>query len=54
VERIKNRWRWHVLIKADHPTDLTRLGKYFVQRFPTPKDATKLRITFDRDPVALL
>src|SRR4029079_4322564 len=24
VERIKNRWRWHVLIKAEHPAELTR------------------------------
>lgn len=53
VERIKNRWRWHLLIKAQHPADLTRLGRYFLERFPVPKDA-ELRVTFDRDPVALL
>ncbi len=54
VERIKNRWRWHVLIKAEHPAELTRLSQYFVQRFAPPKDSTKLRVTLDRDPVALL
>jgi hypothetical protein len=43
-----------VLIKAEHPAELTRMSKYFVQRFAVPKDATKLRITLDRDPVALL
>jgi primosomal protein N' (replication factor Y) len=53
VERIKNRWRWHVLIKAEHPVELTRLGRYFLERFPTPKNSG-LRVTFDRDPVALL
>ena len=53
VERIKNRWRWHVLIKAEHPADLTRLGRYFLERFPLPKNAD-LRVAFDRDPVALL
>jgi len=53
VERIKNRWRWHVLIKADHPAELTRLGRYFLERFALPKGAD-LRVTFDRDPVALL
>jgi primosomal protein N' (replication factor Y) (superfamily II helicase) len=53
VERIKNRWRWHVLIKAEHPRDLTRLGRYFLERFPVPKQA-QLRVTLDRDPVALL
>jgi primosomal protein N' (replication factor Y) len=53
VERIKNRWRWHLLIKAEQPRELTRLGRYFVERFPVPKEAG-LRVTFDRDPVALL
>ena len=53
VERIKNRWRWHVLIKAEHPRELTRLGRYFLERFPVPKEA-QLRVTLDRDPVALL
>ncbi|HVX39822.1 MAG TPA: primosomal protein N' [Gemmatimonadaceae bacterium] len=53
VERIKNRWRWHLLIKAEHPRDLTRLGRYFLERFVPPKQAG-LRISLDRDPVALL
>jgi primosomal protein N' (replication factor Y) (superfamily II helicase) len=53
VERIKNRWRWHVLIKAEHPNELTRLGRYFLERFGVPKGA-ELRVTLDRDPVALL
>ncbi|HEY5060182.1 MAG TPA: primosomal protein N' [Gemmatimonadaceae bacterium] len=53
VERIKNRWRWHLLIKAEHPANLTRLGRYFLERFKVPKGA-ELRVTLDRDPVALL
>ena len=53
VERIKNRWRWHVLIKSDQPANLTRLGRYFLERFKVPKGGD-LRVTFDRDPVALL
>ncbi len=53
VERIKNRWRWHVLIKAEHATELTRLGRYFLERYDVPKEA-EMRITMDRDPVALL
>jgi primosomal protein N' (replication factor Y) len=53
VERIKNRWRWHLLIKAEHAGELTRLGRYFLERFPVPKEAD-LRVTLDRDPVALL
>jgi primosomal protein N' (replication factor Y) len=53
VERIKNRWRWHLLIKSEHPAALTRLGRYFLERFPTPTGAD-MRVTLDRDPVALL
>ncbi|MFI5230830.1 MAG: primosomal protein N', partial [Gemmatimonadales bacterium] len=53
VERIKRRWRWHLLIKSERTAELTRLGQYFVERFPVPKEA-ELRLTFDRDPVALL
>jgi primosomal protein N' (replication factor Y) (superfamily II helicase) len=53
VERIKNRWRWHLLIKSEQPRDLTRLGRYFMERFPVPKDGSS-RVAFDRDPVALL
>lgn len=53
VERIKARWRWHVLLKSEHPQELTRVGRYFMERFAVPaRDG--LRVTFDRDPVSLL
>jgi hypothetical protein len=42
-----------VLIKAEHPRDLSRIGRYFLERFKVPNEA-QLRVTFDRDPVALL
>jgi len=53
VERVKNRWRWHVLIKAERSQDLGRVGRYLVERFEVPKQFG-LRMTLDRDPVALL
>ena len=53
VERIKNRWRWHLLLKAAHPGELTRVSRYFLERFDVPGRAG-LRIALDRDPVALL
>ena len=53
IERIKRRWRWHVLLKTAHPGELTRVGRYFMERFEVPSTA-QLRVTFDRDPVALL
>jgi primosomal protein N' (replication factor Y) len=53
IDRIKNRWRWHVLLKADHPGELTRVLRFFLERFQIPKTRS-LRVTVDRDPVALL
>jgi primosomal protein N' (replication factor Y) len=53
VERVKQRWRWHVLIKAERPGELGRVARYLVERFEVPKQFG-LRVTVDRDPVALL
>jgi primosomal protein N' (replication factor Y) len=53
VERVKQRWRWHVLIKAERPQELGRVARYLVERFEIPK-RFGLRMTVDRDPVALL
>jgi len=56
VERIKSRWRWHVLLKTEHAGALTRVARYFLERFDVPKVPRhhELRVTVDRDPVALL
>jgi len=51
IERVKTRWRWHVLLKSPHAGELTRVGRYFMERFKVP---AALRVTLDRDPVALL
>jgi primosomal protein N' (replication factor Y) len=51
VERIKARWRWHVLIKSPNAGDIGRIGRYFAERFEAP---SAVRVTLDRDPVALL
>jgi primosomal protein N' (replication factor Y) (superfamily II helicase) len=53
IERIKSRWRWHILLKTAHPGELTRVSRYFMERFEVPSTA-QLRVTLDRDPVALL
>ena len=53
VQRIKTRWRWHVLLKTEQSGELTRVVRYFLERFTIPKTA-QLRVTVDRDPVALL
>jgi primosomal protein N' (replication factor Y) len=51
IERVKTRWRWHVLLKSQHAGELTRVSRYFMERFTSP---AAIRITLDRDPVALL
>jgi primosomal protein N' (replication factor Y) len=53
VERIKQRWRWHLLLRATKPGPLTRLARRFLTTFEVPSRGD-LRVTFDRDPVALL
>ena len=53
IERIKNRWRWHVLVKSESVGELTRVGRFFMERFQVVGEG-ELRVTFDRDPVALL
>jgi primosomal protein N' (replication factor Y) len=53
IERVKARWRWHVLLKAEQQPELTRVARYLAERFAVPK-THDLRMTIDRDPVALL
>ena len=53
VERIKQRWRWHFLVKSTEADALGRVGRYVVERGPLPSTAG-LRLAWDRDPVTLL
>jgi primosomal protein N' (replication factor Y) len=53
VERIKQRWRWHFLVRAGHPAAMTRALRYFAERFEVPK-RDGLRVAVDRDPSALM
>jgi primosomal protein N' (replication factor Y) len=53
IERIKTRWRWHVLIKAPGAEELTRVIRYFATRFEV-EHRSGLRVAIDRDPVSLL
>jgi primosomal protein N' (replication factor Y) len=54
IERVKTRWRWHLLIKSSNPALLTRACRFLVERLDVPKDKSQLRVTLDRDPVSLL
>ncbi|MBC7562178.1 MAG: primosomal protein N' [Gemmatimonadaceae bacterium] len=53
VERIKQRWRWHFLVKSRETDALGRIGRYVVEHGPLPSGAA-MRLAWDRDPVTLL
>jgi primosomal protein N' (replication factor Y) len=53
IERIKNRWRWHLILKSAHAPHLTRVARYIAMRQPSPGTG-QLRVVVDRDPVQLL
>ncbi len=53
IERIKDRWRWHFLLKSSKPATMSRVARYVAEKCPIPRVA-ELRLVVDRDPVALL
>ena len=53
IDKIKDRWRWHFLLKSSRASTLTRLARYVAEKCPVARDA-RLRLVVDRDPVALL
>jgi primosomal protein N' (replication factor Y) len=53
IDRIRGRWRWHLLLKAVAPGPLGQVLDYFARRFE-PKGAGELRVEIDRDPTSLL
>ena len=53
IERIKTRWRWHVVLKSSAPAPLTRLLRGLMTGVDVPA-AHDLRLVADRDPVSLL
>ena len=54
IERIRDRWRWHLLLRAEDPRLLGRVTRFFAERFRLPAGKHDMRMTVDRDPVALL
>jgi primosomal protein N' (replication factor Y) len=53
IDRIKDRYRWHLVLRAWKAGALTKLARRFMTEFDVPSRAG-LRVTFDRDPVSLL
>ncbi|MBC8088387.1 MAG: primosomal protein N' [Phycisphaerae bacterium] len=53
IDRIKDRWRWHFLLKSEKASILTRVAHYIAARYVLPR-AGGLRLIVDRDPATLL
>ncbi len=51
LARLKERWRWHLVLRSRDRVLLGRVMRYAVRRAPRPAG---VRVTFDRDPVSLL
>lgn len=54
IERIRDRWRWHLLLRSEQPALLGKVCRYFAERFRVSAGKHALRVAIDRDPVALL
>lgn len=50
LAKVKDRWRWHVLLKGAGP-EIGRVVRFAAQRLPSGK---RVRVIIDRDPVSLL
>jgi primosomal protein N' (replication factor Y) len=53
LARIKQRWRWHLLLRSADRRWLGRLTRYGARRAPHGRRG-EVRVVFDRDPVSLL
>ncbi len=55
LARIKQRWRWHLLLRSPDRRWLGRLVRYGARRAPhVGRGGGTVRVVFDRDPVSLL
>ena len=55
IDRIRNRWRWHFLLRSPSAKLLGQVSRYFWLKYRLPSNAkADLRVVIDRDPVALL
>jgi len=57
LARIKERWRWHLVLRAQDRRWLGRTLRYAARRAPWAgggRGVRPVRLTFDRDPVTLL
>jgi primosomal protein N' (replication factor Y) len=53
LARIKQRWRWHLVLRATDRSLLGRVARYGARRAPHAARGP-IRVVFDRDPLSLL
>ncbi len=51
IDRLRGRWRWHLLLKSDDPAELGAVLRFAAGRAPVPSG---MRLEIDRDPENLL
>ena len=54
IDRIRGRWRWHFLLRAQRPAALGAVCRQLFLRYETKPGRADLRLVIDRDPVSLL
>ncbi|HEU0012736.1 MAG TPA: primosomal protein N' [Longimicrobium sp.] len=55
IDRIRNRWRWHFLLRSTDVKTLGKVARYFYEKYDVPGGGrADLRMALDRDPVQLL
>lgn len=54
IDRIRGRWRWHIILRSSHNAQLGQVARYFFEKFDLPKGKADLRLSLDRDPVVLM
>ncbi|MFQ5704100.1 MAG: primosomal protein N' [Gemmatimonadales bacterium] len=53
LQRIKRRWRWHIMLRGEDRGLLDRVTRYAARHAPFARGGT-VRVAFDRDPVSVL
>ncbi|HXV86341.1 MAG TPA: primosomal protein N', partial [Gemmatimonadales bacterium] len=53
LARLRGRWRWHILLRAEQRQVLGRVVRYTAAHLPVAR-RPPLRVVLDRDPVSLL
>lgn len=54
IDRIRGRWRWHLLLRSESAKLLGDVARFFYAKFDVPRGKQDLRVAVDRDPVSLL